>query len=377
MFSRLVPIMRKEFIHILRDPRTLAVIFVMPLMQLLLLGYAATTDVRNIPLAVLDQDHSAQSRDLLESYAVSGQFQVQQQVNSQAELARLIDSGSARAGLIIPPGYGSDVQGGRTAQVAFAIDGSDPSVAGTALSAAQLIGQSESNNVQVMALERRGSTAILSQRPIEVRTRVWYNPDMISAYFMIPALIGQILQMQATLLTAGAIVREREYGTIEQLIVTPIKSYELMIGKTLPYMLVAFLLVIEVLVAGTYWFGVPIRGNVMLLLGTSVLFLLTVLGIGLLISTIASTQQESMLLTMATLLPSIFLSGFIYPISAMPVVLQFISKVIPLTYFLIAVRGIILKGIGVSVLVPQIIALSIFAAVLLTLSSLRFKKRLE
>lgn len=377
MVARLFAIIRKEFIHIVRDPRTLAVIFVMPLMQLILLGYAATTDVRNIAVAVLDQDHSAQSRQLLDAYAASGEFSLNHIAASEQELTRLIDSGTVSAGMIIPPGYGSDVKSGRQGQIAFFIDGSDPSVAGTALSAATLIGQSESTAVQVASLERSGVGMAMTTRPIEVRTRVWYNPDMVSAYFMIPALIGQILQMQATLLTSGAIVREREKGTIEQLIVTPIKPFELMVGKTLPYMLVAFLLIVEVLVAGTFWFSVPIRGSIVLLLAISTLFLLTTLGLGLLISTVASTQQEAMLLTMATMLPSIFLSGFIYPIAAMPWVLQVISRVIPLTYFLQVVRAVIVKGVGIDVLVPQTVALAIFATVLLILASLRFKKRLE
>lgn len=376
MASHLLPIIRKEFIHIIRDPRTLAVMFVMPLMQLILLGYAATSDVRNVPLAVYDQSRTPQSRRLVEAFVASGQFSVARVATSEEDLARLVDAGTVRAGLIIPPAYAADQLSGRSAQAAFVLDGSDPSVAASALSSARLIGQVEATEIQQRELARRGGGLTLAP-PVEVRTRVWYNPDMTSAYFMVPALIGMILQMQATLLTASAIVRERERGPIEQLIVTPIRSWELIVGKILPFALVALLITVEVLLIGTFWFGVPIRGSLLLLLAISCLFLLSSLGIGLLISTIAETQQEAFLLTFLTMLPSIFLSGFIYPIAAMPKALQFISGFVPLTYFLVVVRGIVLKGVGVSALTSQITALTIFGAVLIVLASARFRKRLD
>ncbi len=375
MTTRIWPIIRKEFIHIVRDPRTLGVMFVQPLLQLLLLGYAATTDVRNVSLAVFDQDRSAQSRHLIEAFVASGQFHVVGYVGGQPELAGLIDSGAARAGIVIPPLYGSDLQGGRGAQVVFVLDGSDPSVASSSLAAARLIGQSEATQIQQQTLARRGLTG--STVPLEVRTRVWYNPDMASAVFMIPGLIGLVLQLQATLLTASAIVRERERGTIEQLIVTPIRPYELIIGKILPYAFVALLITIEVMLAGTLWFGVPIQGNPLLLLAIAALFLVPTLGIGLLISTSANPQQEAFLLTFLTMLPSVFLSGFIYPIAAMPWLLQVVSGTIPLTYFLIVVRGIVIKGVGLPTLMPQVVALGVFGAILITLASLRFRKRLD
>lgn len=376
MGSRLWPIMRKEFIHIIRDPRTLAVMFLMPLMQLILLGYAATTDVRNVPLAIYDQSRTPQSRHLIEAFIASGQFSIAELATSEQDLVRLIDAGTVRAGLIIPPAYAADLLSGRTAQAAFVLDGSDPSVAATSLSAARLIGQVEATNVQQQSLARRGGSISFTS-PVEVRTRVWYNPDMTSSYFMVPALIGMILQMQATLLTASAIVRERERGTIEQLIVTPIKSYELILGKILPFALVALLITVEVLLIGTFWFGVPIRGSLLLLLSIGCLFLVSSLGIGLLISTVAQTQQEAFLLSFLTLLPSVFLSGFMYPIAAMPKFLQLVSGVVPLTYFLVVVRGIVLKGVGIPALTSQIIALTIFGAVLIILASARFRKRLD
>src|SRR5262249_39466052 len=224
----------------------------------------------------------------------------------------MVDNGSVRAGMIVPPNYASDLVGGRGAQIGFVLDGSDPTVASSALSSARLIGQTEATNVQQQTLARRGGGLALAP-PMEVRTRVWYNPDMVSAVFMVPALIGLVLQMQATLLTSSAIVRERERGTIEQLIVTPIRSYELIIGKILPYALVALLITVEVMLVGTVLFGVPIKGSIGLLLSISCLFLLSALGIGLLISTVANTQQEAFLLTFLTIFPSVFLAGLIYP----------------------------------------------------------------
>ena len=376
MGSRLLPIIRKEFIHIIRDPRTLAVMFFTPLLQLILFGYAATSDVRNIPMAVYDQDRTPQSRHLIDAFVQSGQFSVARMAGSEQEMAQMVDNGSVRAGLIIPPNYASDLVGGRGAQVGFVLDGSDPTVASSALSSANLIGQVEGATLQQQTLARRGGGLSITS-PLEVRTRVWYNPDMVSVVFMVPALIGIILQMQATLLTSSAIVRERERGTIEQLIVTPIRSLELIVGKILPYALIAMLILIMVLLVGVFWFGVPVKGNVLLLLGIASLFLLSSLGIGLLISTVAQTQQEAFLLSFLTLLPSIFLSGFIYPLAALPKVLQILSGIIPLSYFLIVVRGIVIKGVGVPALTTQIIALAIFGAVLIVLAATRFRKRLD
>lgn len=375
MFARIMPIIRKEFIHIIRDPRTLMVMFVTPLLQLILLGYAATTDVRNIAIAVFDQDHSPQSRELIAAFVQSGQFAVVQQVASESDLGRLIDAGTIRAGLIIPPTYASDLLAGRGAQAAFVLDGSEPSVANTALSSARLIGQYHATDVMQQTAARNGLRP--PTPPLEVRTRVWFNPDMLSAVFIVPGLIGLVLQLQATLLTASSIVRERERGTIEQLIVTPIRPLELVIGKLLPYAIVAFGIMLEVLVIGTLWFRVPIQGSVPLLLGIACLFLMSSLAVGLLISTVANTQQEAFLMTFMTLLPSVFVSGLQYPIEAMPKFLQFVSGVIPLTYFLTVVRGIVIKGVGVEALGRQIIALAVFSAVLLFVASRRFHKRLD
>ena len=374
--TRLSALMRKEMLQIVRDPRTLALVFIMPILQLVLLGYAATSDVRNIPLVVLDQDKSPASRTLLESFRAADYFRQAFDVNSESELRNLIDAGSARAGIIIPPDYSSRLAAGRPAQVAFIIDGSDPAIAGTTLAAATLIGQARATALSVERLAARG-LAVAAAPAIEVRTRVWYNPDLIAAYYMIPAVVGLILQFLTVILTATAIVRERERGTIEQLIVTPLRASELIVGKLAPYVLIAFIDTIEILAGGVLLFGVPINGSLPLLLVLSGLFLISNLGVGLLISTVTSTQQEAIIVAIFYNLPSIFLSGFIYPVAAMPRVLQFVSLAIPLRYYLIVVRGIVLKGVGMPALWPEVIALSIFAVVVITSAATRFKKRLD
>ena len=374
--SRLFSLIRKEFIQIVRDPRTLALTFAVPVVMLFLLGYAATNDVRNIPLAVFDQDKSLSSQSLLDAYQAADYFRLSYTVSSEEELRSLIESNTARAGIIIPPGYGADLTAGRSAQVAFIIDGSDPTLASTALAAATLVGQAQSTQLMVERLNMRGQGSVLNQ-PVQVRTQVWYNPGMVSAYYMIPALIGLILQFLTTMLTSTSIVRERERGTIEQLIVTPIRPWELVVGKLAPYVLIAFGDTLEILFVGVLVFNVPINGSLALLLALVGLFLVTTLGLGLLISTLANTQQEAMLTTMFTVLPSIFLSGFFFPLAAMPKVLQWISYAIPLRYFLIIVRGIVLKGVGALVLWPEIFALSLFAAVVMGAAALRFRKSLD
>ncbi len=374
--SRLTSLIRKEFIQIIRDPRTLVLVLVIPIMQLFLLGYAATNDVRNVSMAVFDQDRGPAARELLDSYRAADYFLLAFDVDSEKELGNLIDSGEARVGLVIPPDYTDQLKGSGSAEVLFILDGSDPTVASTALSAAQLIGLEHATKILEERLVRSAQSGALSP-PVEVRSQVWYNPDMISAYYMIPGVIAMILFTLTSILTATSIVRERERGTIEQLIVTPIRSWELILGKIIPYILLAFLNMLEVLAIGHFWFGVPVRGNIFLILVLSGLFLLTSLGIGLLASTIASTQQEAMLVVWMLLLPSLFLSGFFFPLEAMPEVLQWVSYLIPLRYYLIIIRSLMLKDVGAYALRSEIIALTIFGVGLMTAASLRFRKRLD
>jgi ABC-2 type transport system permease protein len=376
MIRRLVSIMRKEAIHIARDRRTLALSFAMPIVMLLLLGYAANTDVRNVSLVVVDQDRSAASRELIDAFRAADYFRIDYEADSEAGIEQLIGSGAARAGLVIPPDYAESLASGRTARVGFALDGSDPIVAQTALAAARLIGQSRATELAVERLAALGQSALFTP-PIEVSVNVWYNPDLVSAYYMVPALIGIILLFQSLILTSTAIVRERERGTIEQLIVTPIRSGELVVGKIAPYVVIAFINVIEVLIVGGLLFRVPMNGSVVLLIALAALFLTTALGIGLLISTVARTQQEAMITAIFYLLPNIFLAGFFFPIAAMPEILQLISYLFPLRYFLIIVRGIVLKGVGLEALWPEVVALAVFAFVVIALASRRFRKSLD
>ncbi|MBL8077533.1 MAG: ABC transporter permease [Anaerolineales bacterium] len=372
--SRISSIIRKEFVQLFRDPRTVALAIVIPIVQLFLLGYAATSDVRNISLAVWDQSKSPESRQLLDAFRAADYFTVDYMVNSSDEYQKLIESGDARVALVIPPDYDVRLLDGN-AKVLMVLDGSDASIGSTALSTARLVGQSYGTKIltQQAALSGRGAPT----PPVEVRTQVWYNPDLNSAYFMIPAVIGMILSFITTILTATAIVRERERGTIEQLIVTPIRSWELVLGKLLPYAILGFVETFEILFLGHFWFGVPIRGSLWLIVITSGVFLMSSLGIGLFASTIANTQQEAMLTVMMYNLPSIFLSGFFFPLEAMPKVLQWISYAIPLRYYLVVIRSLMLKGVGLEAIQREVIALTIFGVVIMTAAALRFRKRLD
>jgi ABC-2 type transport system permease protein len=375
MILRLVSIIRKEFIQIQRDPRTLLIIIVMPVLQLILLGYAATTDVKNIPLAVWDQSRTTQSRAHVDAFRAADYFTINYSVASQNQYRVLIEKGLTRGALVIPPDYDRRLAEG-TAQVSMVLDGSDPTVGGTALSAARLIGQAYATSVleQNAALEGHPFS---SQPPVELRTQVWYNPDLVSAYFNIPGVMGMILSFITAILTATAVVRERERGTIEQLIVTPIRPWELIVGKVLPYALLAFVGVVEVLVIGHWWFKVPIRGDLGLIFLLSGLFVLSGLGIGLFASTIANTQQEAMLAVWMTLLPSVFLSGFFFPIDAMPRLLQWVSYLIPLRYYLVVVRALLVKGVGLASLESETLALALFALFIMGAAAARFRKRLD
>jgi ABC-2 type transport system permease protein len=378
MGIRIFSIIRKEFIQITRDRRTLIFTLLMPLIQMVLLGYAANSDVKNVPLAVLDQSRSTQSRALLDAFRATGYFVTSYEAANESDLERLIDGGQAKTGLIIPPDYGQKVSRGQSVSVAFIIDGSDSSISTGSLAAARLIGQTQSAQLQVQRLSRQTSASAMSAASaVDVRTQVWYNPDMVTTFIMIPAMIGLILQSITSTLSASAIVRERENGTIEQLIVTPVRSWELIVGKLFPYTFIAFFDVLEILVLGTLWFHVPIRGSIGLLLALAALFLVTSLSMGLLISTAARTQREAQTLGMIIQLPSMFLSGFFFPIAAMPQVLQWVSVLVPLKYFMIIIKAIVLKGAGLQLLMPEVWALVIFALVTMVMAVSRFRKRLD
>lgn len=375
MNPRLVSIMRKEFIQAFRDRRTVVMIVIMPILQLFLLGYASATDVKNIPIAVWDQNQTPQSRALLDAFRAADYFKIAYTINRQSDIQTLIESGDARGALIIPPDYDQRLLQG-DAQVSMILDGSDASVGTTALSVAQLIGQSYATRVLEDQAARMGRSGTVTP-PLEVRTQVWYNPDLASAYFMIPGVIGQLLFMITTVLTASAVVRERERGTIEQLIVTPIRSWELMVGKITPYVILSFVEVIEALIIGHWWFKVPVVGNLGLVALSSGLLLLSSLGIGLFASTIANTQQEANVMVQMTMLPSIFLSGLFFPIDAMPVILQWVSYLVPLRYYIIILRSLMLKGVSIVPIQNQVIPLAIFGIIIMGAAASRFRKTLD
>lgn len=374
--KRLFAVMHKEFIQIRRDPPSLVIVFIMPVMMLLLFGYAVTTDVNHIPLAVFDQDNTRASRELAESLVNTGYFDLARTVEDEAEIKSLLDAGEVRAALVIPPGYAKSLRRGETAAAQLLVDGSDPLVARTALSMAEITGLFRSQELRLAALKKEGIT-LPAGPAVELRARAWYNPGLESLKFNIPGLIGLIMQNITMMLTAFALVRERERGTLEQLMVTPVKGVELMVGKLIPYILIAFLDMGLALGVGTLWFGVPVAGSVLLLLGLTFLFLLFALGMGMLFSTVARTQLQAMQMTMLFILPSVLLSGFMFPRASMPPVIQYLGNLIPLTYFLEILRGIMLKGAGISHLWKNVWPLAAFGLGIITAASLRFRKQIE
>ncbi|PKO01503.1 MAG: ABC transporter permease [Chloroflexi bacterium HGW-Chloroflexi-5] len=374
-FRRMATIVRKEWLHIIRDPRTLALVIVMPVMMLFLLGYAVANDVEDIPLAVADFSHSDSSRILVEKFTASGFYLVTRTAQSEKEILELLDSGTIKAGIYIPEDYGRQITTGNPGTVQLYIDGSDPTVAQTAQLAAETVSQAISQEILVKRLERSGAGIVLSL-PIDLRIRYLYNPDMRRMNFMIPGLIAVILQVQTLLLTAFAIVREREQGTLEQLIVSPVRPWELMLGKILPFVLVAFLNVAMTVAVGAFFFGVEVVGSIALLSFLSLIFLLGSLGLGVLISNISKTQMQAMYMAAFIMMPSFLLSGLLYPRDNMPWVAYLAGYLLPVTYFLEIVRGIILKGAGMVELWSSVWPMAVFSIVVFFASVFMFHKRL-
>ncbi len=376
MLTRLWAIIRKELTQMLRDWRTLIIILTMPIAQLFTFAYALNTQVDHLPTVVVDKAHNADSRAFVRAIENTGYFDAELYVDSPQEAQRLIDSGRVQAGFIIPPTFSTTLSQGQEAVVQLLIDGSDPTVAQTALFGATAAAQAHAFEIISDAVEKRGLTGGFSL-PLSLLTRVLYNPDMKSLNFMVPGLVGMILQTQSLMLTALAIVRERELGTLEQLIVTPIKPIELMLGKTLPAALIALANMTTILCLSIFWFKVEFQGSLLLFAALSSLFLLSSLGLGLLISTVSTTQMQAMQMMVLLLLPSIILSGFMFPRESMPQLLYNMGYFIPLTYFLQITRGIILKGVGIEFLWEQVWPLAIFGLAVFTISARRFQKRLE
>jgi ABC-2 type transport system permease protein len=360
-------VVQKEILHILRDRRTLILIVMMPLVQLAIYGYAIDTDVKHIATVLYDEDGTPMSRRLVSAFERSDYFDFKHRVSSQAQIKKLLDRGDVKAGLHIPPDFTKDLLAGRRANLQLLIDGTDSNPANTALNTGQSIVQ---NFVQ-----REGLVPV-QVLPVDYRPRLWYNPDLKSSFFMIPGLVGLLLQLLVPMISATAIVREKERGNIEQLLVTPIKPYELIFGKLIPYVFVG-IFIAALVVSGAYFlFHVPIRGNPLTLFTLTVLFITVCLGLGLFASTIAENQQQASQIIMFFAAPSILLSGFIFPREAMPFPIYQLTFLIPLTYFLRIARGIILKGLGFSDLWPQILPLGFIAVAVLAVSIRKFHKRL-
>lgn len=365
----------KEILQVRKDRASVAIAVMMPLMMLLIFGYAVNTDVDHLPTAVWDQAKSKDSRDLLTRFTNTLYFDTIYTVEGYKELEALMDEGKAKVGIIIPPDYSYLLDTGQQASIQIIVDGTDPNAARTALANAQLITQNRSLDLQQDMLAAQGMGKI--EPPITAVTRVLYNPDMKSLTFNIPALIGLIMQNVTVILTAFALVREKERGTLEQLIVTPIRPVELIVGKIVPYVGIGLFSFTIVLVTGIAWFGVPVKGSIPLLLVLSLLFLITTLAIGILLSTISKTQLQAMQLAFATILPSVLLSGFIFPRETMPLVLQWLSAIIPLTYFLEILRGIFLKAVDMHELWQETVMLTGFACLFCLLAVTKFRKKLE
>lgn len=372
MFQRIFSISLKEIIELVRDKRSLIIILMVPLLQLFIFGYALSTDVKNVPLIIWDASRTPQSRELIQDFGQTEFFAIQGYADDYTQVQQAIDSGQARVALVIPPDYATRLLRGEPVEVQVFIDGAETTTAIQALANTSLIAQTRA---VALASARSGGLAGMVL-PIELQARVWYNPAMQAAVFNIPGLIGVIAQVITSMLTAFSVVRERETGTIEQLNVTPLRRGELIVGKLLPYVVIAYIQVILVLLVAVTVFGIVVQGSVWLLLALTSVFLLFSLGLGLLFSTISRTQFQAQQLSFAFTLPSILLSGFMYPIASMPPVAQWISAVIPLTYYLNIVRGIIVKGIGFAYLWPDVLILLIFGVLTLVFAATRLRKTL-
>lgn len=375
--QRFLAIMKKEFIQVARDKFSLRLPIVMPIMMLILFGYAVKPEVDNIPMAVFDQSKTQESREYIDKFKASSYFIPKYNVFSESQLVHLIESGVVKSGLIIPADYAKSLKQNKTPQTQLVIDGSDPTTARTALNSGILVSQMYSLSQKQKVLLKKGADMEANTPGVELSTRVWYNPNLKSTIFNIPGLIGLILQNITIMLTAFALVREKERSTIEQLIVTPIKSTELILGKMIPYILIGYFGFLVTFILGTWWFEVPVSGSIPLLLLLGLLFVIVALAMGMLISTLVQNQLQAMQVTLLILLPSILLSGFIFPRESMPWVISAISYLIPLTYFLEIARGIILKGVGMEYLWPNVLALLGFMVVLLSIATLRFRKSLD
>ncbi len=377
MLARLKQMLIKEFIQVFRDKRTRFVLFGPPIIQMLVFGYAATFEIHHVPTVVLDLDHSQESRELISRFSSSPYFDVQRQLTDYRQIGDLIDQGKATVGLEINAGFAQNLRKGQTAPLQVIVDATNSN---TALIASGYITQIALGFAQDYQKDRiyRISPQMLEEMPsVQLEQRPWYNPDLRSRWFFVPGIIGSLTLVLVVTLTAFAVVREREIGTLEQIMVTPIRPAEFILGKTLPFFLIGLFDVSLIATVGTMWFQVPFRGQILVLFAGAILFLLCMLGAGLLISTVSSTQQQAMVTAFFFIMPAITFSGFGFPISTMPQWLQYLTYLSPLRYFLVVLRGTYLKGVGMEILWPQMLAMAASGIALLTIAVLRFHKALD
>ena len=373
MYERIKRMLVKEFIQIFRDPKMKGMIFLTPIIQVLVFGYAVTTDVKHVTTAVYDLDNSVASRELVGRFVKSGYFDIVNYITNEDHDRRLIDRGKARVVLRMNKGFEDDLRAGRTAQLQVIVDGTDSNTAGVVLDYSARIVRQFSQKILITRFTRIKGPA---QKParVEMQTRAWFNENLESRNFYVPGVIAIIVMLITLMLTSMAVVREKEIGTMEQIMVTPITQTEFILGKTVPFAIIGIADVIVITLIGIFWFGVPIRGNLFMLFIATALYLMTTLGIGLFISTVSKTQQEAMMSVFFFYFPAVLLSGFMFPIANMPVVVQWLTYLNPLRYFLVIVRGIFLKGVGPGILWPQMAALAVMGLVTLWLASRRFRK---
>lgn len=375
MFERIHQMIVKEFLHTLRDPRARGVVIVAPVIQLLLFGYAVSTDVRNLRLGVYDNDNSIESRDLVARFVNSGYFQLEMRLNNPEEMKRYLDSGALQMALWIDHGFGARMASGKTADLQVILDGSDSNTARVAVDYVSRIVRDLASQQLRLRMQRLYGPVELRE-PVILDSRAWFNDNLESRNFYVPGVIATLITVITLMLTSMAIVREKELGTLEQLIATPIRQFEFILGKTIPFVLIGYLDVILIVCAGIYWFEVPMRGNLFFLLTAVGLFLMSTIGIGLIISTLSQTQQQAIMSTFLFFNPAMLLSGFVFPIPNMPEPVQWITYLNPLRYMLIIVRSVFLKGVGFEVLWPEILGLLLLGVFTLAFAVSRMKKTL-
>lgn len=367
----------KEFLQFKRDPKMFRVVLIAPVLQSILLGYAATLDINIIDVAIFNKDKSVTSRNYIDKFERSGYFKIRNYVDSYSEITDLIDKGKISSGIVIPEDFEKDLGTNRTTNIQLLLDGSDGNKASIAVGYIQAVTSEFSQNILLNMMEKRGLKRVTAGQLIP-EVRIWYNPELKTRNFMVPSITSLILMLVTTLLTSLAVVKEKEIGTLEQLIVTPIKPFQMIIGKLVPFIILGFAAMLLVNSVMIFWFGIPVRGSYLFLLFASFIFILSTLGLGLFVSTISKTQQQAMMITtFAVMMPMIYLSGFAFPIENMPVIIQYVTYLIPLRYFITIIRGVVLKGLGFSNLWFELLTLFLMGVVIFIASALRFRKKLE